>query len=53
MNVVPYRNYIHHTITGGQLTRTLFAHVDKADNFTFTFLPGKSERDIYPGMYNI
>ena len=31
--------------------RTLFATVDKADNFTFTFQPGKSERDIYPGMY--
>ena len=39
---------IIHTI-GSQLMRSLFAYVDKTENFTFTFLPGISDSDIYPG----
>ena len=35
--------------TGGQLVKTYFAHVDKAENFTFTFEPGFDDSDIYPG----
>ena len=30
--------------------KTLFAYVDKTENFTFTFQPGISDSDIYPGM---
>ena len=37
-----------HTI-GSQLMRSLFAYVDKTENFTFIFLPGISDSDIYPG----
>ena len=29
--------------------KTYFAHVDKAENFTFTFEPGFDDSDIYPG----
>ena len=31
--------------------KTLFANVDKTENVKFTFQPGISEDDIYPGMY--
>ena len=41
-----------HTI-GSQLMRSLFAYVDKTENFTFTFLPGISDSDIYPGMRHL
>lgn len=35
---------------GGQLMKTLFAYVNKTENFVFTFHPGISDNNIYPGM---
>ena len=34
---------------GGQLMRTQFAYVNKDDNFTFAFLDGIGDNNVYPG----
>ena len=43
------QNFIY---VGGQLVKTLFAHVDGKQNFAFVFQPGFGDSDIYPSMYS-
>ena len=37
----------------GNLTRQWFAHLDRTDNYTFTFEAGYDDNRVFPGMlYN-
>ena len=44
-----YKINIHIVNVDGTLTRKLFAFIDVSGNYSFSFAPGESEVQVYPG----
>ena len=46
-------NLFHIVHVDGTLTRRLFAYIDVSGNYNFSYAPGESEAQVYPGKCDL